>query len=100
LGQLFYAGDGTLRAEGNVPSVRMDAAFYHLDKGGFAAAVDTNQADPIPWADFKRYIGKKNSFSKFLPNLYNIHDSHTFPYAVYHTMPRMGTFCKKFKLYT
>ena len=99
-GQLLHTGDDALGAEGNIPAVRPQPSRHHLDQGGFAAAIYADQADVILRSHLKRYIGKQNALSEFLPNLYNIHDSHTFPYAVYHTMLRMGTFCKKFKLCT
>ena len=53
-----------------------------VDQGGFAASVDANETDVIPRPHLKRYIGKEDPVGELLPHLYNIHDSHTFPYAV------------------
>ena len=82
LRQLLHTGHGALGAEGDEPAVRSDATLHHLDQGRFAASVHADKADMIPRPDFERYIGKEDPVGKLLPHLYNIHDSHTFPYAV------------------
>ena len=82
LGQLFHAGHGALRADGDISAVRADGAQHHLDQRGFPAAVDADKADMILRPNLKRYVGKQKPVSKLFPYLYNIHDSHTFPYAV------------------
>ena len=82
LRQLFHAGHGALRAHGDEAAIRTETALDHLDQGGFAAAIDANETDVIPRSDLKRYIGEEHPFGELLPHLHNIHDSHTFPYAV------------------